>query len=85
VSVEIAEEQALRRTGLTKEQWQHSVGPYIRGVIDSGAYPHLARSIVEGDDPPDGERFEFGLACVLDGLAARAAASAWTAARRLDR
>jgi hypothetical protein len=85
VSAEIAEEQARRRTGLTKEQWQHSVGPCIRGVVAGGEYPHLARSIVEGDDPADDERFEFGLACVLDGLAARAAGSAWTAARRLDR
>jgi AcrR family transcriptional regulator len=85
VAVEIAEEQARRRTGLTKEQWQHSVGPYIRGIIDSGQYPHVARSIVEGDDPADDERFEFGLGCVLDGLAARAAGSTWTAARRLDR
>jgi AcrR family transcriptional regulator len=85
VSVEIAEEQARRRTGLTKEQWQRSVGPYIRDVVASGQYPHLARSIVEGDDPAADERFEFGLACVLDGIAARAAGSAWTAARRLDR
>jgi AcrR family transcriptional regulator len=85
VAVEIAEDQARRRTGLTKEQWQHSVGPYIRGVVDSGRYPHLARSIVDGDDPADDERFEFGLACVLDGIGARAAGSAWTTARRLDR
>jgi AcrR family transcriptional regulator len=85
VAVEIAEEQASRRTGLTKEQWQRSLGSYIRGVVDSGEYPHLARSIVEGDDPVADERFEFGLGCVLDGLAARAAGSAWTTARRLDR
>jgi AcrR family transcriptional regulator len=85
VSVEIAEAQAHRRTGLSKEQWQHSVGPYIRRVVDSGEFPHVARSIVDGADPAVDERFEFGLGCVLDGLGARAAGSTWTAARRLDR
>ncbi len=72
VATELAELQAQRRTGLTEVQWQASVGPYVRQLIDSGRYPNLARRIWEADDDitPE-ERFEFGLTCVLDGAAAR--------------
>ncbi|WP_250556568.1 TetR/AcrR family transcriptional regulator [Pseudonocardia lacus] len=85
VAAEIAERLAHLRTGLTQEQWQRSLGPYIRGVVESGEFPHFARRVVEADEPPAEERFAFGLGCVLDGVAAGAAGSAWTAARRLDR
>jgi AcrR family transcriptional regulator len=71
VASELADLQAQRRTGLTEVQWQASVGPYVRRLIDSGEYPHLARRLYEADDDiaPE-ERFEFGLARVLDGAAA---------------
>jgi AcrR family transcriptional regulator len=74
VARELAEIQAQRRTGLTEAQWQASVGPYVRQLIDSGEYPNLTRRIREADDDvsPE-EHFEFGLACVLDGAAARVA------------
>ncbi|HEY0935139.1 MAG TPA: TetR/AcrR family transcriptional regulator C-terminal domain-containing protein [Trebonia sp.] len=46
-----------------------------RRVLGSGRYPHLARIFDAGFDPdaPEtrDERFEFGLGCVLDGIAAR--------------
>ncbi|MEV4317309.1 TetR/AcrR family transcriptional regulator C-terminal domain-containing protein [Actinocrispum sp. NPDC049592] len=71
VSGELAELQAQRRSGMTKTQWRHSVGAYVRDVIESGEYPHFARQVVEGSDRSADERFEFGLACVLDGIAAR--------------
>jgi AcrR family transcriptional regulator len=74
VAGELAEIQAQRRTGLTEAQWQASVGPYVRQLIDSGEYPNLSRRILEADDDASlEERFEFGLGCVLDGAAARAA------------
>ncbi|MQY08372.1 TetR/AcrR family transcriptional regulator [Actinomadura macrotermitis] len=71
VAGELAEAQAQRRTGLTEDEWRASVGPYIRKVVESGDYPHFARRVVDAEDPDATERFEFGLACVLDGLAAR--------------
>jgi AcrR family transcriptional regulator len=70
VGAELAEEQARRRTGLTEEQWRAGVGPYIRDVVAAGEHPHFARGVVEADDAAPGERFEFGLTCVLDGVAA---------------
>ena len=71
VARELAEQQAQRRSGLTEEQWQASVGPYIRDVIASGAYPQFARRVLDAEDASPAQRFDFGLACVLDGLAAR--------------
>jgi len=72
VTQELAELQAQRRSGLTKEQWQASVGPYIREVIESGEYPQFSRRVIEGEDRTAAEVFAFGLDCVLDGIAARA-------------
>lgn len=72
VAQELAELQAQRRSGLTKEQWQASVGPYIRDVITSGRYPQFTRRVVEGEEWSAERVFEFGLNCVLDGVAARA-------------
>ena len=69
---ELAEEQAQRRSGLTKEQWRDRVAPYIRDVVASGAYPQFARMVRDARDADPGQRFDFGLACVLDGIAARA-------------
>ncbi len=76
VSREAAEQEAQRRTGLTEEQWRAGVGPYIREVIESGAYPQFARRVVEARDQTYGERFEFGLACLLEGVAARCVSGA---------
>jgi AcrR family transcriptional regulator len=76
VSVELAEQEAQRRTGLTQEQWRAGVGPYLREVIASGAYPQFARRIIEADDLGPDQQFEFGLDCLLDGVAARVTRSA---------
>ena len=71
VARELAEAQARRRTGLTEDQWRASVGPYIRDVVASGAYPQFARLVRDAGEPAPDDRFAFGLACVLDGVAAR--------------
>ncbi|WP_312864741.1 TetR/AcrR family transcriptional regulator C-terminal domain-containing protein [Saccharothrix tamanrassetensis] len=66
-----AARRAEQRTGLTKEQWQRSVGPYISEVLAAGEHPMLARRVLEAAEPDPDAEFEFGLDCVLDGLAAR--------------
>ena len=68
VAAELAELQVQRRTGVTEEQWQASVAPYLNQVIASGTYPSLARAIQEGNEAAPAQRFEFGLRCVLDGI-----------------
>ncbi|MFE9803223.1 TetR/AcrR family transcriptional regulator C-terminal domain-containing protein [Streptomyces goshikiensis] len=71
----VASQQALRRaeqrTGLSEEEWQRSVGPYISEVLAAGEHPMLARRVLEAEELDPDVEFEFGLGCVLDGLSAR--------------
>jgi hypothetical protein len=67
----LAEAQAQRRTGHTKDEWRAAVAPYIRDVIAGNAYPYFARRVTEAEDTTPDQRFTFGLDCVLDGIAAR--------------
>lgn len=71
----VAAQQALRRaeqrTGLSEEEWQRSVGPYISEVLAAGEHPMLARRVLEAEELDPDVEFAFGLDCVLDGLAAR--------------
>ncbi|MGC4938619.1 TetR/AcrR family transcriptional regulator C-terminal domain-containing protein [Kribbella sp. DT2] len=66
-----ADRRAEQRSGLTKEQWQHSLGPYITKVLAAGEHPMLARRVHEADEPDPDVDFTFGLECLLDGLATR--------------
>jgi hypothetical protein len=71
VATQQAARRAEQRTGLTEEQWQRSVGPYISEVLAAGQHPMLARRIHEAQELDPDIEFAFGLDCVLDGLAAR--------------
>jgi AcrR family transcriptional regulator len=71
VATQQAARRAEQRTGLTEEQWQRSVGPYITEVLAAGEHPMLARRVLEAEEPDPDVEFAFGLDCVLDGLAAR--------------
>ncbi|MFI5712156.1 TetR/AcrR family transcriptional regulator C-terminal domain-containing protein [Kribbella sp. NPDC051620] len=62
---------AEQRSGLTKEEWQHSHGPYITQILAAGEHPMLARRIHEAEEPDPDLDFTFGLDCILDGLATR--------------
>ncbi|HET8841310.1 MAG TPA: TetR/AcrR family transcriptional regulator [Ktedonobacteraceae bacterium] len=73
---EMGEAEAQRRTGLSEQEWQQQVGPYVQEqIIASGRYPHLARAMLEGKEPSSDERFLFGLTRLLEGIVAYAAAS----------
>jgi AcrR family transcriptional regulator len=76
VANELAEREAQRSTGMTEEEWRASVGAYIRHVVDSGRYPFFNRRILDADDPDADARFEFGLDCLLRGIASGGGASA---------
>ena len=71
VATQQAARSAEQRTGLTEEQWQRSMGPYISEVLAAGEHPMLARRVLEGEELDPDVEFAFGLDCVLDGLAAR--------------
>jgi AcrR family transcriptional regulator len=67
--------QAVRRTGLTDEQWWGVSAPHLGMVLDASRYPTAARVGTAAGEAYgaayDLERgFEFGLQRILDGVAA---------------
>jgi hypothetical protein len=48
---------------------------FDRRIREPGRYPHIAKVLETNIDPDaaetTGDRFEFGLGCMLDGIAAR--------------
>jgi len=61
--------------GMTEAEMEEFDAEFSRRLHESGRYPHIAKILDAGIDPdaPEtrNERFEFGLDCVLDGIAAR--------------
>lgn len=77
---EIKEIQFQRETeqavaGMTEEEITAVRNEFARRITESDRYPHIARFVEDDIDPdsPDtrDERFEFGLECLLDGIAAK--------------
>ena len=62
-------------SGMAEEEVAEMFADFNRRVHDAGRYPHLMKVLDAGIDPDAAEtrdeRFEFGLSCVLDGIAAR--------------
>jgi AcrR family transcriptional regulator len=77
--VRFQHEQERAEASLTAEEMQAEHERYREWFEASGDFPHIARLMKSGVDPDDPdtreERFQFSLDCVLDGIAARLAAS----------
>jgi AcrR family transcriptional regulator len=71
VARELTEREAQRRTGRTEQEWQKSIASYVEEVVASGRYPHFARRVTEAEERTFQELFDFGLDCLLDGIAGR--------------
>jgi AcrR family transcriptional regulator len=65
-----ATRRALARTGMTIDEYQQALEPYVLRMIEEGDYPNLARFAGEEWRVEDEPRFEQGLQWVLDGIAA---------------
>lgn len=66
---------ARRESELDEQQWWESAGPLLEQVVDRGAFPLASRvgsaaGQAQGAAWEAGHAFDFGLARVLDGLAA---------------
>jgi AcrR family transcriptional regulator len=61
--------------GMTEAEVFEQLREFNRRIRESGRYPHITKLIDSGIDPdaPESqdERFEFGLTCVLNGIAAQ--------------
>ena len=62
-------------SGMTAAEIAEFRAEFNRRIRESGRYPHIVKIMDAGIDPDSpetrDERFEFGLDCVLDGIAAR--------------
>jgi AcrR family transcriptional regulator len=70
VAYELGDGEARRRHGLSEPQMRALVAPYLDAVVASGRFPNLKRFLRHGSGAVSDADFEFGLAAVLDGLAA---------------
>ncbi len=70
---DLSDQEAVRRSGLSQEEWMQTQTPYVQSLIDSGRYPVLTRVVLDARSPHDPNRlehgFDVGLERVLDGLA----------------
>ena len=65
-----ADTQAEAKSGLTGTEWWAANAPAFRQIFATGEYVHIAG--LAGAKPlAQGEWFEFGLECILDGLQTR--------------
>jgi AcrR family transcriptional regulator len=76
---EIAEQEASRRSGLTREQWMAARAGSTHEKLNTGKYPMFERVVKDAKAPHDpnaAERgFSLGLDHILDGIAARLSAT----------
>lgn len=72
---EIAEQEASKRSGLSREQWMTSRAHHTQAILKTGKYPMFARVVKDARAPHDpyaAERgFYLGLDHILDGIELR--------------
>lgn len=67
-----AEAEAERDTGMTSDEWMATQDAALNALVGAGPYPTARRVLRDADIDLDLDTlFEFGLARMLDGLAAR--------------
>ncbi|GAA4988673.1 hypothetical protein GCM10025734_14480 [Kitasatospora paranensis] len=68
---ELAQQEAVRRSGVGNQEWMDAHKPYLDQVVENGRHPHLARVIRDAELPhaaDSAERgFQLGLERLLDG------------------
>ncbi len=72
-AAEVAQAEANRRRGWNSDkEARRALLPQIRWLMETGDYPTVTRYVLDGSNEDDPKwQFEFGLECVLDGIAAR--------------
>lgn len=69
---QLAEQEAIRRSGFTQEQWLERMEPWMSGIVEDDRFPLVRRVVIDARTPHDPDRiekaFEGGLERVLDGL-----------------
>jgi AcrR family transcriptional regulator len=71
VQRELSEKAYIRQSGVSEEEWRAASEPYVKSLLATGKYPTLARFIYSEELGDQDANFDFGLECILDGIAAR--------------
>jgi hypothetical protein len=71
---QLAEQEAIRRSGFSQEEWLERMEPWMAGILEDDGFPLVKRVVIDARTPHDPDRiekvFEGGLERVLDGLLA---------------
>ena len=67
---EHAEEEARRRTGLTKDDWRARNAPLVQRILASGDYPAVSQFVERAQDLDPETAFGTALRRILDGIQA---------------
>jgi len=72
---EIAEREASRLSGLSREQWMSSRAHHTRAILETGEFPMFSRIVKDAAAPHDPQSaehgFSLGLDHILDGVEVR--------------
>jgi AcrR family transcriptional regulator len=70
---QLAQAQLMRRRGwATGDDLRNAYSSQMRWLMGTGRYPHYARMLTDATRKDDSDwRFEFGLDCVIEGIATR--------------
>jgi AcrR family transcriptional regulator len=68
---EISELRATVASGLNKEEWQATTGPYLQRMIATGRFPTLEEVMRDATHPSADVVFDTGLRYVLEGIEAQ--------------
>ncbi|WP_216651306.1 TetR/AcrR family transcriptional regulator [Actinomadura litoris] len=71
VQAELTERATAHRSGVDRHAWRLRMGPYLKSMIATGEFPHLSEMMRASEIGEADERFENGLAILLDGVQAR--------------
>jgi AcrR family transcriptional regulator len=68
VQAELAERATTHQSGIDRRAWQQRMGPYLMTLLATGDFPYLHQMIEASEFSDSDERFEHGLAILLDGV-----------------
>ncbi len=71
VQAELTERANADRSGVDRHAWRLRMEPYLKSLLATGEFPHLSRMVKVSEIGEADERFENGLAIILDGIEAR--------------
>ena len=57
---DLSEQEAVRRSGLSQDDWMQTQVPYIESLMASGRYPLVTRVVLDARTPHDPDRLEHG-------------------------